>query len=307
MTLLGAEAQRPFRTRAADDESWRLLEAGLRRSATIRHLIVQLEQTDVIVIMEVCHSAPAALGDLGDTRILPSGPAARWVRVRISAAARWTDQLWILGHELQHVVEIALAPWVRDAKDRRRSAGTTAGEHRRGAATRPLPPCKPATRFGPSSGARHGGDDLVPPSGWRRCLRAGRPEGLASQKPTFDGTLTRSGLEADSTRGSATTERFDETDSLAVAHAPGCPARGGWAGLAQPGAVRRRRRASTAIEQTTNASVELVTAHHRPQRDPGARPCDRELQRHFARHRAGPCPRIRSRDETIGTSVPACR
>ena len=108
----GRGAERPFRTRAANDTSWRLIEDGLARSATVRRLVQRLEQSDVIVIVEVCQVMRPALGD---TRILAATAVVRHVRIRITSAAGRVDQLSILGHELQHAVEIASEPGVRDS------------------------------------------------------------------------------------------------------------------------------------------------------------------------------------------------
>ena len=107
---------RPFRTRAADDKAWRLIEGGLTRSETIRRLVQQLERSDLIVFVQVCHVAAPALGD---TRIMAAAEGTRFLRVRVSATASPADQMVVLGHELRHAVEIAEAPQLRDTEGQR--------------------------------------------------------------------------------------------------------------------------------------------------------------------------------------------
>jgi hypothetical protein len=107
---------RPFRTRAADDTAWRLIESALARSETVRNLVEQLERSDVIVTVQVCHvTAPA----LGDTRVVAAAEGTRFLRVRVTVREDLTDQLVVLGHELRHAVEIADAPEVRNAEGQR--------------------------------------------------------------------------------------------------------------------------------------------------------------------------------------------
>jgi hypothetical protein len=116
---LGSSAwagERPFRTRGADEKARLVLEEGQARSETIRRLVARLEQSDLIVIVQLCHVMPPALGD---TRILASDAESRYLRVRIAAAAGRIDRLVVLGHELQHAVEIASAPDVRDSDGQR--------------------------------------------------------------------------------------------------------------------------------------------------------------------------------------------
>ncbi len=108
---------RPFRTRAANDRAWQLIEGGLTRSETIRHLVRQLEQSDLIVVVDVCRVTPPALGD---TRIVAAADGVRFLRIRVTATAAKADQLVVLGHELRHAVEIAEAPDVRDDDGQRK-------------------------------------------------------------------------------------------------------------------------------------------------------------------------------------------
>ncbi len=104
---------RPFRTRAADDNAWQLLSTGLSASPTVRRLVAALEKTDVIVTVEVSLVLPPAMGDI---RILSAAAGARHLRIRVTTCVATPDRLAVFGHELQHAVEIASVPEVRDAE-----------------------------------------------------------------------------------------------------------------------------------------------------------------------------------------------
>jgi hypothetical protein len=107
----GAGQEQPFRTRGADDKARQFLAAALSASPTVRQLVIALEHTEVIVIVELCMVLPPSLGD---TRLVSASPGVRHLRVRVATAATRRQQVAALGHELQHAVEIASAPEVRD-------------------------------------------------------------------------------------------------------------------------------------------------------------------------------------------------
>lgn len=113
VSTAAADPERPFRTRAADERAWQLLSLALSTSPTVGRLVTALEHTDAIVLVELCMMLPPSLGD---TRILSAGVGVRHVRVRVTTAATRPKQLAVLGHELQHAVEIASAPEVRDTE-----------------------------------------------------------------------------------------------------------------------------------------------------------------------------------------------
>ena len=88
------------------------MDEGLARSSFFRHLVARLDESDVIVYVELeCPMSPRIFGRL---TFMASGGGRRYVNVRISCALRDAEQIAALGHELRHAVEIADAPAVVD-------------------------------------------------------------------------------------------------------------------------------------------------------------------------------------------------
>ncbi|MCX6545606.1 MAG: hypothetical protein NTV05_14490 [Acidobacteria bacterium] len=101
------------RVRCLDGEARRLLEAAVAVSPTIARLVTDLQSTDLIVGIEA-HTLPKK-GLNGDARVIAATPVVRHVRIRVAIPGVQSELLAVLGHELQHAVEIAAAPDVRDA------------------------------------------------------------------------------------------------------------------------------------------------------------------------------------------------
>jgi hypothetical protein len=98
------------RVRAGDARSAMLLTQGLQRSETLRGLVTQLERRDVIVYVEM---QPALKKRLAGTMTwITATPNHRYVRVSINPELNTDMAIATLGHELQHVVEVANAPGV---------------------------------------------------------------------------------------------------------------------------------------------------------------------------------------------------
>ena len=94
--------------RAMQPDGEKLLALGLATSTTFRGLIDRLEHSDVIVYVDVRSDMPQSLG--GSLQFLARSVTDRFVRIRIN---RNSSRLWqtaLLGHELQHAVEVANAP-----------------------------------------------------------------------------------------------------------------------------------------------------------------------------------------------------
>ena len=104
-----------LRLRASTPAMRAVIDEGLRRSVTVRRLADQIERSDLIVYVER-GPLPAAI-DAQTSFVVASG-AHRFVRVTLRIGV--TDHVPLLAHELQHVVEIASAPQVRDASGLRR-------------------------------------------------------------------------------------------------------------------------------------------------------------------------------------------
>ena len=83
-----------------------------RRSPTVHALLAALQQTDVIVMVEIGNRDGRTSGALfwGG-----AGHGVRWLRVIIDIVKPPVEQAGWLAHELQHAVEVAGAPDVQDA------------------------------------------------------------------------------------------------------------------------------------------------------------------------------------------------
>lgn len=95
--------------RGADPKARLLLRDGADRSATFSRLLDALESSNVIVYVET-----GVLDRPGKLVFVTAGPDCRFLRISIKVPGRDADLIAWLGHELQHAVEIAAAPEVRD-------------------------------------------------------------------------------------------------------------------------------------------------------------------------------------------------
>ena len=87
-----------------------LLEQALRRSSTIQRLVAEIQTSDVMVMLALTNDRSVR----GRTEFGSAQDGARMVIARISTFLIHDERLAVLGHELQHVCEIAAAPEVRD-------------------------------------------------------------------------------------------------------------------------------------------------------------------------------------------------
>jgi hypothetical protein len=102
----GAALESPQRHVRTQDRSVRyLLKRGFRQSPTFAHLLARLERSDVIVYVEEVPRLPGALE--GRMMILPNAHRQRYVRVQIARRGAPEDSIALLGHELQHAIEVA--------------------------------------------------------------------------------------------------------------------------------------------------------------------------------------------------------
>jgi hypothetical protein len=93
--------------RSSETELLGALAEGARVSPTLRRLVDRLEASDVVVyLMFDRHSSPRTAGHLS---LLTAVPGRRYLRVSIDRRNDGCRRLAILGHELQHAVEIAEA------------------------------------------------------------------------------------------------------------------------------------------------------------------------------------------------------
>lgn len=104
----------PDRTiRTTDRAVQHLLSRGMARSRTFTALVHALDQTDVIVYVEMNRGLPATVaGRLLFATVARDG--TRYLRVQISNGGTPNMQIAAIAHELQHALEVANAPEVRD-------------------------------------------------------------------------------------------------------------------------------------------------------------------------------------------------
>jgi hypothetical protein len=99
---------RSARVRAADTRTATLLMLGIERSATIRTLVNHIERQDVIVYLEMQPQLRKRLA--GTLTWITATRDHRYVRVSINPELSTDAAIATLGHELQHVFEVANAP-----------------------------------------------------------------------------------------------------------------------------------------------------------------------------------------------------
>lgn len=105
-----AEARAPC-IRALDSGINALLERGLARSPTFRRLYELLGESDLIVHLE--RGAQPWLG-AGFNQFVAEVAERRFLRITLNVAQIDDDAVALLGHELQHAVELASEPDVAD-------------------------------------------------------------------------------------------------------------------------------------------------------------------------------------------------
>ena len=98
--------------RGVDGPMSAILAEGLRRSGTFAHLVLALDNSDVIVYIESGRLMPAAIAG---RLLLAAGPEGhRYLRIQVSGRPGSSDIIALVGHELRHALELAESPEVRD-------------------------------------------------------------------------------------------------------------------------------------------------------------------------------------------------
>jgi hypothetical protein len=90
------------RVRSTQHAMTEILQAGVERSATFRRLVQTLERSDLIVYVE-----PSTRVDGGYLRFATVAGQSRWVQVLVNPRRPINQILAMIGHELQHAVEIS--------------------------------------------------------------------------------------------------------------------------------------------------------------------------------------------------------
>jgi hypothetical protein len=110
----GASVSDPvaYHVRATDASTREWLRTGAIQSGTFRALLGRLALSDLIVYVgTVDRIAGGAAGQLSFTLATPT---VRYVRIELAATGNVREMIALVAHELQHAVEIAAAPQVRD-------------------------------------------------------------------------------------------------------------------------------------------------------------------------------------------------
>jgi hypothetical protein len=115
LTVAPAAAERNPRDRhlrSTDPELVDLIADGVGASPTLQRLVERVEASDVIVYLMFDRSpSPSAAAHIS---LLTAVPGRRYLRISFDRRYAGAQRLALLGHELQHAVEIADAPSVAD-------------------------------------------------------------------------------------------------------------------------------------------------------------------------------------------------
>ena len=90
-----------------------LIEQGKRRSATFRALVEALNDSDVVLYLDTSSALPSGLD--GRLIFLTSAGGVRYLHAQLTNGLGIEELLAVAGHELQHAVEVATHPEVRDS------------------------------------------------------------------------------------------------------------------------------------------------------------------------------------------------
>ena len=101
------------RVRAADARLAEILKDGVARSPTFAGLMTALNRSDVIVYIERLLTMPR--DTMGRLTIVPVKSGTRYLRIQIRPELTRNEAIALIGHEMQHALEVARATDVRDA------------------------------------------------------------------------------------------------------------------------------------------------------------------------------------------------
>jgi hypothetical protein len=101
------------RVRGLSPKMKELISQGNRRSATFRSLVETLNQSNIVVYLENTNALPSGLD--GRLTFLTSAGGVRYLHAQITNSLNVEELIAVAAHELQHAVEVAVHPEVRDA------------------------------------------------------------------------------------------------------------------------------------------------------------------------------------------------
>jgi hypothetical protein len=100
------------KVRSTDTRIRKMLEMGARRSPTFAGLLGAIDRSDVIVYIQAAQHMPAKLD--GRLLLLPLANNQRYLRIQVRGDLPREELISLIAHELQHALEIAEEPSVRD-------------------------------------------------------------------------------------------------------------------------------------------------------------------------------------------------
>ncbi len=112
--VLSAQDPSAHHVRTTDSKVLALFTDGMARSETFRRLVRTLDNSDVVVYVDV-KTTRQALGGYLAHNIVVAG-ACRYVHVAVDVHGANGRLVPLLAHELQHAVEVAQEASVRDEK-----------------------------------------------------------------------------------------------------------------------------------------------------------------------------------------------
>lgn len=95
----------------------KLIADGMEQSGTFRRLVQDLDRSDVIVYVELRSDMPSHI--VGSLRFITPSATDRFLKIALNRNYDWSTLIALLGHELQHVHEVASAREVRSPGDLR--------------------------------------------------------------------------------------------------------------------------------------------------------------------------------------------
>ena len=112
-STVSADTKWPFRrVRPINPAVAGVIARGAASSVTLRALIDTIERSDVIVHVEQVGRPEYGLA--GATRFVTRAGGQRYVRITLYGMRSLNQTISLIGHELQHAVEVATAGWVVD-------------------------------------------------------------------------------------------------------------------------------------------------------------------------------------------------
>ena len=100
------------RVRALDPRTREWIRVGATESPTFRALLARLAASDLILYIEIVDRIIGS--SAGHLYFGTATPSVRYVRIEVVAHGNVREMVALVGHELQHAVEIADARQVRD-------------------------------------------------------------------------------------------------------------------------------------------------------------------------------------------------